>query len=207
MKKIQSYGFWILVIAIAILFIRSCNLGCGLRRPSRSDTISIKRDTVWIHEGRDTIYQPIPLMVTNTIYKPLYKTDTIEITNVDPTDTAAILARFYQMVYYSDTQVNKYGKIIIQDSITQNRIKNRRFITDMNIPEATNTITIRDKRVVGYFGASMIGSPITPLYAAGVDFSLKLRNDRIYTLGSYFTKDGIFYYTAGFKLPIRFRRE
>jgi hypothetical protein len=199
------------IIALALLlFLKSCkgNFG-GLFGGGKADTISIKHDTIWAITQGDTVYQPKPFSITNTntIYRTIYKTDTLESTEVLPADTAAIVERFYQKVFYSDTQTNKYGKIVIDDTVYKNRIASRRVITDFKVPEVTNTVTLKQKRNVVYVGASAIGTIKTPLYAVGGDLSLKTKTDRMYTVGAYTTISGQVYYSAGYKVPIRFKRK
>jgi len=208
--SIRDLIFWAAIVIAVILLFRSCKgtLG-GLFGGGKSDTISIKHDTVWAITQGDTVYQPQPFSVTNThtIYRTIYKTDTLETTEVLPTDTAAIVERFYQKVFYSDTQTNKYGKIVIDDTVYKNRIASRRVITDFKVPEVTNTVTLKQKRNVVYIGASALGTVTTPLYAVGGDLSLKTKTDRMYTVGAYTTISGQVYYSAGYKVPIRFKRK
>lgn len=206
--SIRSLAFWGLLILVVLLLLKNCtNTLFNGFFGSKTDTISTKVDTVWVIERGDTMYVPIPQKVTNTIYTPLYKTDTLEITEVLPADTAAILNRFYQKVFYSDTQsITDYGKIIIQDTVYRNRITARRLQTDFRIPNTNTTITIEKKRNVVYMGANVVGTPLAPLYAIGGDLSIKAKDDRIYSVGAFTTKNGTIYYQAGFKAPIRLRK-
>lgn len=208
--------FWIAAIVILFFFLRSCGQGLGIfkSKPRLNDTISVKIDTQYVEIKVDTLYVPEIIGVTNTIYQPKYIHDTVETLEVriDPADTAAILARFYERVAYEDIQpIQKdtffYGTVTIRDSVSENRIFSRRFITNLQIPEKTTTITLRDRRTVGYIGFSAIGNPNTPLYSVGADFSLKLKNDKIYGLGVQYTKDRVVYYQGQFKLPIRFGKK
>ena len=177
--------------------------------------MKVKTDTVWVAIQGDTVYVPEVQTVThtNTFYKPIYRTDTLEISEVLPADTAAILSRFYQTAYYSDTiskrdtGLSKYGYIVVADSVSQNRITSRRLISNLKIPEVTNTITIQKNKIVLYAGVSAMGTLATPLYALGGDLSLKSRNGKIYTVGALTTKEGDMYYVAGFKVPIRLRKQ
>lgn len=205
--SIRSLIFWGLVVLVIVLFIKGCGntLFHGFFG-TKTDTLSVKVDTVWVIEKRDTMYIPVPQKITNTIYKPLYKTDTLEITEVLPTDTAAILARFYQKVFYSDTQKVEYGTIIIGDTVYRNRIASRRLQTEFKLPNVNTTITVEKKRNVVYLGATLVGTPNSYLYAVGGDLSLKSKDDKIYTIGAFSTKGGDVYYQAGFKAPIRFRK-
>lgn len=207
--KLKDIIFWGAVTLAVIAFLNTCKGGFlgGLFGGKKTDTISVKTDTVWVIERADTAYIPVPQKITNTIYTPLYKTDTLEITEVLPADTAAILSRFYQKVFYSDTQLNKYGKIIIDDTVYQNRISSRRLQTHFTIPEVTNTVTLERKKNVVYLGVNAVGTPTKPLYAIGGDLSLKNITDKIYSIGAFTNISGDIYYQAGFKVPIRLTKK
>lgn len=212
-KKItvKDLIFWAAIILAVVFFLRSCGGGIlgGIFGGGKTDTISVKSDTFWLVTSGDTVYQPVPFSVTstNTIHRTVYKTDTLEITEVLPTDSAAIVERFYQKVFYSDTQTNKYGKIIIDDTVYKNRIASRRVVTDIKIPEVTNTVTLVKKKNIVYVGVGALGSLESPLYAVGGDLSLKTKTDKLYTAGAYTTKDGKVYYAVGYKTPIRLKKK
>lgn len=203
--------FWLFAIIILYVFLRSCGEGCRIFKKSdnKRDTISIKTDTIYIQVKGDTTYVPEIIGVTNTIHVPKYIHDTLtefEV-RIDPADTIAILQRFYQKVFYSDTQrIKTYGSIIIQDSVTQNRIISRRLQSNLSIPEVTKTITVRDKRTIGYIGLGGLGNPEDPFFSITADLSLKLKNDKIFGIGIQYTKDNVLYYTGRFALPIRLKR-
>lgn len=213
--KLQTLLFWAAIIVAVLFFVDSCkrNFMGGLFGSS-TDTISVKTDTVWMIAQGDTVYVPEVRTITNTntIYKPLYKTDTLETIEVLPADTAAIISRFYQKAFYSDTVSNtdsvlrRYGYVLVNDSVHQNRITYRRVITNLKIPEVTNTVTLQKNKIVIYVGASVMGTPTAPLYAVGGDLSMKSRNGKIYSVGAMSTKTGEMYYKAELKAPIRLRR-
>lgn len=205
--SIRTLIFWAAIAVAVIMFVRQCK---GFFAPK---TEVIKSDTVWIVAKSDTVYQPVPFTITNTrtntVYKPFYRTDTLEISEVLPADTPAIIARFYQKAFYSDTvsrndtTLRKYGTVVVNDTVYQNRITSRRVLTNLKIPEVTNTV-VRNRRVV-YFDVNVVGTPSEPLYAVGGGFSMKNLNDRIYSVGAFSNKEGQVYYIAGFKIPIRLR--
>lgn len=208
--------FWIVAVIGIFLFLRSCGQDLGFFKSKKrlNDTVSVKEVIRIVEVKGDTQYIPEIIGVTNTIHVPKYIHDTLETLEVriDPADTAAILARYYERVAYRDIQpiqkdTTHYGTVTILDSVSQNRIFSRRFITNLQIPEKTTTITLRDRRTVGYLGFSAIGNPAAPLYSVGADFSLKLKNDKIYGLGVQYTKDRVLYYQGQFKLPIRFGKK
>ena len=88
-------------------------------------------------------------------------------------DTAAILTDYYAKVFYRDTVKNDYGHVIIEDSVTQNRIAARRVLTDFKIPEITKTITEKPKRFgVGVqAGYGVFNNKLTPYVGVGFHYS------------------------------------
>jgi len=206
MKK-QQIIFIVLVVLIAILFLRSCGKTLfGGKTIIKTDTVTKIK---YVQVKADTQYIPEIIGVTNTIHVPKYIHDTTTILEVriEPTDTAAILQRYFQVVNYSDTQkIKDYGHIIIQDSVTENRIKNRRLVTNLSIPEKTITITKEVKRAIGYFGFSAYGNKTEPFFAVGAGLSLKLKSDYIFGIGAMYGKDGTLYYSGQFKIPIRLKK-
>lgn len=204
--------FYLAIIVAVILLFRACERGCQILGfgKSKSDTISVKIDTVFIHLKGDTTYVPKLVGVNNTIHvtKTLHDTLTEYEVRIDPADTQAILQRFYQKAFYEDVvPIKDYGTITVSDTVTQNRIVSRRWKTDLKIPEVTKTITLRDKRTVGYLGISAIGNPEQPLHSIGLDFTLKLKSDYQVGIGANFTKEGKLFYSGQFKTPIRLKRK
>lgn len=201
MRNFRFIAIFTLLVFV-ILYTSKCNCNCNT-----NDKLTTKIDTVWIKSKTDTVYQPEIVSVTNTVHVPKYIHDTLETSEVwyqdRDVDTAKILERYFQIVAYSDTQKVKYGTIIIKDTVSQNRITNRRLITNIIVPVVTKEITKEKKRTIGYIGFSGIGNTSVPIYAVGADFSLKFKNDKMYGVGVQYTKDNILYYTANVKLPIR----
>jgi hypothetical protein len=168
------------IIAAIFLFGRSC----GIQSVIKNTTT----DTVITFTQGDTVYVPEFIGVANTIHQTKYitKYDTLwaagEIVTVtELVDTARILQDYYASRFYSDTQNLARGKVIISDTVNQNRIVGRRlqsFGTDTTI---TKTIVLRPPRkMVGYFTMSAMGNFKKPIAGAGVGFGLKLPNDQTY---------------------------
>lgn len=209
--KYQERIFWIAVVVVLFLFLRSCGgiLGIVKTHKPKPDTISIKQVVREIQVKKDTQYIPELVGVTNTIHVPTYIHDTLETfeTKILPTDTAAILSRYYQTASYSDTQqIKPYGNVIIQDKVTQNRIASRHLITNLTIPEKTTTITIRDKRTIGYLDIYGNGTKESPLYSVGVGASLKFKNDYVFGVLVNIPKQGGLIYGIRTSLPIRLKK-
>lgn len=196
---------WTAIIAVVIFFfVRSCKCNHG------EATTSVRVDTVWAVIKGDTVYQPKPYTITVQIPGKeivVTKTDTLETFETIPTDTAKILERYYQKVFYSDTLHNQYGKIVVDDSVTTNRITSRKVTTDLKIPEVTKTITITQKRNVVYIGANVLSSLESPVVALGGDLTFKNKSDRQFSIGAFATKEGKMYYSFGYKAPIRLKKQ
>jgi hypothetical protein len=96
--------------------------------------------------------------------------------------------------FYSDTVITRYGKIIIDDSVTENRILTRNVTTAFSIPVTTRTIAERRSSI--YFGGNVFGngSELLRGWSAcmglenkkgwGYEIGLmKLGTEKVYTLG------------------------
>ena len=79
--------FWFAIIVVIVLLVRSCGNRFGGIFGGKTDTVRVVSDTVVYYTVTDTAYIPQVTKITNTIYKPVYRTDTLEITEVLPTDT------------------------------------------------------------------------------------------------------------------------
>lgn len=203
-----NWTLLIFIIALGVVlflfFGRGCH--CGKGGKLAIDTISHTIDTVWIESRKDTHYVPQPYAVYYSKEKVIHDTlETIE-TIQTKIDTARILAQYFAVRNYSDTQVLKYGSFIIDDTVTQNRITGRGIRSSFNIPEIHETTVIARRRTVGYLGATFMGNQVTPIYSIGATFGLKLKNDKYYGIGAHVVRGGLVYYSAEFKIPIRLRK-
>lgn len=209
-------GFYLCAALVVFLILRSCGgpggsyFSCNGKR----DTIAHKIDTTIKKDSSDTSYVPKVVTIHDTMpgktsYVPYFDTLYMDTFYVDrpvtaKIDTAAILKRYYQVLTYSDTQKVKRGKVIINDTVTQNRIVRRglkTFITDTTIKETV--VLSQPKKMILYFGFSAMGDRKDPFNMAGVDLSLKGKNDRQYSIGMNLRNDGHVFYEAGVRFPIR----
>lgn len=107
-----------------------------------------------------------------------------------------------ETVYYNDTARTKYGNVIIQDTLQNNRIKARRVLTELQIPTTTKTITLHQplhNRL--YLGLNAMGSDQTLLMGAGPSILLETKGGKGYEAGAYFTGGGTIYH-AGIKFNL-----
>jgi hypothetical protein len=205
----STYFKWgvILFIFLAGMWFACNRCGHSAGSKSGSDTLSIKHDTLIVNH-RDTVYfdNPVPYKVIYVQEKILH--DTLEKfeTVLEHVDSARILEQYLAKRYYSNTSPVEYGTVIINDTVTQNRITGRSVILNQNIPEITKTVTLRDpKRNVFYAGIVALGNAANLPYASGLTFDLKLKNDMMIGGGGLLTRDKAMYMVE-LKAPIRLKR-
>lgn len=123
-----------LSIAIGVLLCRSCHKAPAAT-PVRIDTVKVpvQQQAEWytpqiaVFEGGH-IPDGLVIRVDSFIqYEYL------------PVDTAAILRDYFARLYYVDTIRTQYGTLTLFDSLSQNRIKRRRWELDFTVPEITRT--------------------------------------------------------------------
>jgi hypothetical protein len=192
------------VIIALLLFLK---LDCDGGKGSGSDTLSVKIDTVYVSVKKDTQYIP---RIDKVIYSqnvPVPIHDTIEIFDFHNVDTAKILSGFFAKRVYSDTQYIEYGSVIINDTVTQNRISRRELIINQNVPTITKEIVLRQpKKAIAYVGFIAAGNEHTPVYGVGASFGVKFKNDKYLGASYILTQDGNPLYAVDFKFPIKIRK-
>jgi len=112
----------IVVLVIIILLMREC----GGNRPVVKTVVETKEIIKW-----DTIKIP------EITYVPRWKTKIVREFDTIPenVDTMEILKDYYAKYFYSDTlDIDTIGNIIINDTITQNKIYARRPKVNITIP-------------------------------------------------------------------------
>ncbi len=173
--KLKDVFILALIILLIIFFLKYCGKGGTIVE-------SVKYDTVWVHEKKDTQYLPVETVV----YRPgkvppaLEKWDTLYIEGITEVDTAAILQEFHSFRLYSDTLKNKYGYVLVQDTISRNKILGRGVKTDLLIPEVTKTITlVKPPRNQVYYGGGLFGSQKDALQGYELNLSFKTKTDQI----------------------------
>lgn len=111
----------------------------------------------------------------------LYNQDTVFF--VELVDTAAILQDYFAKVYYQDSMRTQYGTIVVEDTISQNRIQARRWATNFKIPTITKTVTVAEKsRNQIYAGFSGLFGQLD--LGAEINLTLKTKKDQQYEVGA-----------------------
>lgn len=200
-----------IIILVLFLFLKGCNC-------NRGKTVTVtKIDTVYAESKKDTTYVPVPynVIMEREPTKPIIIHDIKYLT--DPNtyqpikiDTAAILSDYYAKAVYSDTQMVQYGKVIIHDTVTKNRISSRHLVTDFNIPVVTKTITTtvypkeKNKLFFGIDGAYNQG---TQTLAVGGSFLFQFKNGFGVQAGAMVDTRSNIIFTAGTKYIISFKHK
>lgn len=166
-----------------ILFLQTC----GTRSCPEPQVKTVTVDTGYIIEQfKSTWQKPKPDTVIKRLYLPSPELIYLE---QDPQfvyqqiDTAAILQDYFARVYYRDTLQTQYGNLVVEDTISQNRIQARRWLTNFSIPTVTKTVTLsqppRNQLYVGFSG--LMGQ-----YNIGaeINLSLKTKRDQQYEVGA-----------------------
>ena len=176
LNKIIPY----LVIGILVLVILY-QKGCfGVSKKGDQIEINGKKYEVVKHEI-DTFYE----VKTQTLYKKGKDiVHEVEVVKEIPAnvDTGSILKDYYARVFYKDTFKLKdtLGFIVINDTISKNRVQNRKFYSSINIPTVKEKIYLREISNDWYIGPSFVlgSSP-----SLGGDLYLKNKKDLLLGVG------------------------
>lgn len=187
--------YWgiIAVLFLIIVFLRECG---GGKCPT-AGTVTVKSDTTYI-SVHDTIEKMVLVPITKIIEHtpaPVTVTDTVFITDIQHVDTIAILKDYFATRNYSDTNhLEGFGNFIINDAITQNKIKNRQIIYNLKFPTVTNTVAVKARNQV-WLGVNVGGSK--DFIGIGPQFTLKTSSDKMYHAGVMFTTQSTWFYSIG----------
>lgn len=107
---------------------------CTRKEPVEPKIITIV-ETRW-----DTLRIDSIVYIPKWKEKIIYKWDTI---NPEPIDTAAILQDYYNKYYYEDTiSLDSVGRVIVKDTVSQNKILYRLTVPEINVK--TTTVYIKE---------------------------------------------------------------
>lgn len=148
-KNIKS-----LIIAVLVILVLLLSYCSSRRRPIPDPEVITKIETKW-----DTIEREIPIYIpqwrTKVVWEP-GKTDTLW--RDKKIDTVAILADYFASYTYSDTLKYDSLTLIINDTISKNKIKNRGIKYNLLYPTVTITKETLINRREFYLGAGIGGT-------------------------------------------------
>ena len=169
-KYFQNIQSLLLVVLVVIIFLMR---GCSSTPASTEPRIE-----------RDTITEYITIEKESIVYQPKIK----YITKVDidtfstPVDTLAILADYYAIRTYEDTQVLDSLNITITDTVSQNQILGRQIAYNFTYPRKTIKETVYINQRELYFGLRGIGNMDQVSYLGG-EMLFKNKKKQVYSFG------------------------
>jgi len=194
-KKIFPYII-IAILAVIIFYQKGCS---GKKETGSTVNIGGTDYEVLKHEI-DTFYQ----IDTQRFYrkgKDIVKI--VEVVKEIPAnvDTLSILRDYYARVFYKDTFKLKdsLGYIVINDTITKNRIFSRGFASYINVPTIRETLYLKELENTLFLGPSIqLGK--TPSF--GGDLHLKTKKDMLIGFGLGFNLNASPYFrgSIGWKI-------
>ena len=169
-KYFQNIQSLLLVVLVVIIFLMR---GCSSTPASTEPRIE-----------RDTVTEYVTIEKESIVYRPKIK----YITKVDidtfltPVDTLAILADYYAVKTYEDTQVLDSLNITITDTVSQNQILGRQIAYNFAYPRKTIKETIYINQRELYFGLRGIGNIDQVSYLGG-EMLFRNKKKQIYSFG------------------------
>jgi hypothetical protein len=115
---------------------------------------------------------------------------------------------YFQTNKYSDTLKLKYGYVVSNETVTQNRLFNKELIPYLNIPEVTTTITNtveEKKRNMVLFGVRA-GQDFSYNLYGGVALKLRLKSDVEFGVNYNLSAGGLTSKGIEFDVPIKLKK-
>lgn len=123
---------------------------------------------------------------------------------IEPADTAAILARYYETAHYIHQIDTGRWQITVEESITENRIKDWSLKAVSSDTSTTNTVQLKPpQKIVVFFTGAVMGKPKDPFYGAGAGLTLKTPGDHLYGVKVKWIPGYGWVYEAEVGIPIR----
>ena len=204
-KNIWQILFGAAVAVIIFLLVRSCN---GGKYSGGGDT-TIVRDTTYLKTEPVSVpnYVPIPYAVIKYRDTGSYRYIPGE-DFIAEADTAAILADYNKKFIYRDTVEVDSNRVVIQDTVSRNRIMGRwvEFTIRTQVIETTMTIEKEaEPRNQVYAGLFAFSNKEVDLYGGGAVISLKTKKNRLISVRPGFSNHG-FMFSFGHQWLIRFNK-
>jgi len=161
----------IVLLAFAVIILLQTQCGEKGQPEVIIDTrVETTLDTITIEKVK---YVPTRETVVKTIY------DTIP----QKVDTVEILKDYFSKVVYRDTiDIDTFGNIVIEDTVSRNQIVSRELFSNIILPTTIiTTETIKNKRSL-YAGVNLSGNREV-FNQLDVGLMLKGKNDKLYGIG------------------------
>ncbi len=192
--KIDFKYLIIAALVVVILIMRGCEKPIEI--PSEPIVIT-QHDTIWKHT-RDTIIKKVNIVKIIHPKEPVF----LPGDNIDTCKTKFNnLAKEYtaQLVYCDTIKLDSIGTITVVDTISYNKLKNRKYIKDYKIPLVTKTVTIikkADPQKQFFIGGNLFGDR-SRLQFLSPGVLYKDKKDRVFQANIGVNFDGQLIYGAG----------
>ena len=169
-KYFQNIQSLLLVVLVVIIFLmRGCSGTPASTEPR------VERDTIIEYV---TIEKEYPVYIPKVKYITRVNIDTFSI----PIDTSAILADYYAIRTYEDTQVLDSLDLTITDTVSQNQIVGRKIAYNFTYPRKTIKETIYLNQRELYVGLRGIGNLDQISYLGG-EMLYRTKKKQVYSFG------------------------
>ena len=169
-KYFQNIQSLLLVVLVVIIFLmRGCSSTPASTEPR------VERDTIIEYV---TIAKEYPVYVPKVKYVTRVNIDTFSI----PIDTSAILADYYAIRTYEDTQVLDSLDLTITDTVSQNQIVGRKIAYNFTYPRKTIKETVYINQRELYFGLRGIGN-LDQINYLGGEMLYRTKKKQVYSFG------------------------
>ena len=171
-----------------------------------NDTVTV-HDTAWqIH---DSIIEKTKIVYKEIRVNVMSKPEMLPDTNYDnlKRQYMALLQLYLNKKFYSDTiRVSTFGYILVQDSVRENKLTNRRTRENYEIPIVKETKTITKyappTRNI-YVGAGVMANNTLGIRGAQAGFIYKTKKDKLYQISTSVDLDGQVMYGASYFYKIK----
>ena len=169
-KYFQNIQSLLLVVLVVIIFLmRGCSGTPASTEPR------VERDTIIEYV---TIEKEYPVYVPKVKYVTKVDIDTF----TTPIDTSAILADYYAIRTYEDTQVLDSLDLTITDTVSQNQILGRKIAYNFTYPRKTIKETVYINQRELYFGLRGIGN-LDQINYLGGEMLYRTKKKQVYSFG------------------------
>jgi hypothetical protein len=191
---------------IALVYAYSKHMQAKDWEAKPNDTVTV-HDTTWqIHDS--IIIKKVPV-IKEVIVEVKSRPEMLPDTNYDnlKRQYMALLQLYLNQKFYSDTlRISTFGYILVQDSVRENKLTNRRTRENYEIPIVKETKTITKyappTRNI-YVGAGVMANNSLGIRGAQAGLIYKNKKDKLYQISTSVDLDGQVMYGASYFYKIK----
>lgn len=179
----KNFQFLVVLVLVIVLMLQRCG------SDKNTDIQFIKRDTVVVmnyHYYRDTIKsQPQIINVIapkQTDIPPAMKPDGTY-TDLSKKYDSLLILYYSKNIQQDSIKIDTFGYVKTLDTVNQNVISGRKWITSLKIPEKTTTITVTQtlpSKTQYFLGGSLSGTQENFINGVGAGFLMVNKKQQAY---------------------------